>query len=452
MTKELKLPPQAKEIEANVLGVLLVVPNTADVVMRNICVNDFYAPLHQIIYKAMWKLNMRGEALDYLTVFQQINANGDKVELYELTKLTNSVIGSQYLDSWLRLIKEKSLSRQIIKETSKYNDRAYTEDQAPNEILGDLLSSINKIMQSQQSKTVETFQDVMTQAVKQMQEAAKVENAVIGITTSINSLDKITLGFSAPDLIILAAGPGEGKSTLMLNAAKAAALSGKKVCVFSLEMRNYQLMLKIFSSELDIEVSKLRSGKLTTTEWQELTALMLDKLAELQIFMNDIGGLSIIELISIVRSLKVKEGIDIVFVDYLLLLNTTGCGERFGTREEKVNYISKQLKALAMDLNIPVVALTQLSRIKEKRMYQLNDLRESGAIEQDADMVLFVYRPKYNKIDNDSKGNAYTDEDAFVIIEKNRLGATGLVPVRFKEKFNRFEDKSASKNNDDYNF
>lgn len=439
---EAKVPPQSKEVEANLLGILMVVQGTVSKTIQELKPDDFYVTLHQNIYRAIIKLHTSNEAVDMISVIEKLVELKINIEPYDVVKLTTPVVGSQSLDTYIRVVKEKSILRKIINVTSTFNSNAYDESNNPNELLGQLLSQTSAILQAQQGKNIELFADVIVKAIKQMQEASTREGNLIGIPSSIPSLSRRTLGYVAPDLTIIAAGTSEGKSTLMLNEAKKAAKEGKNVAIFSLEMSNIQLVLKIFNDELNIDMNRLRMGKLSEREWETLNGTIIDRLADLKIFMYDIGGLSIVEFQSIVQTLKAKYGPDfIVFVDYLQLMTTTGVQEKFSNREGQVSYISRQLKATCKNENIPIVALSQLKRIPDKRMYNKDDLRESGAIEQDADKIFFIYRPHYHKIYNDEDGKPYSEDDAFIQVEKERLGEIGVIPVRFNGRFSRFEDK-----------
>jgi replicative DNA helicase len=438
-----RVPPNNKELESALLGILMVYQGTVTKVINELRSEDFYVPIYAKMYETICLLHHKGHATDVLSVVEQLVSEKSNIEPYEVTKTTLKVLGPEPAETYAVNIKEKSLLRKVIKLTMEINNAAYDETNEARKVLGNLLSQTSAILQEQQGKNVELFQDVIVRAIKQMQDASVREGNLIGIPSSIPALSKLTLGYVAPDLTILAAGTSEGKSTFMLNEAKKAAKEGKNVAIFSLEMANVQLVLKIFNDELNIDMVRLRTGKLEEWEWQELYQKIVVGLSHLNIFMYDIGGLSILEFQTIIKQLKAKHGDDfIVFLDYLQLMTTTGVQEKFSNREGQISYISRQLKGTCKNENIPIVALSQLKRITEKRMYNKSDLRESGAIEQDADKIFFIYRPHYHKIYADEDGKPYTEEDAFIQVEKERLGETGVIPVRFNGRFSRFEDKS----------
>ncbi|MFA6057272.1 MAG: replicative DNA helicase [Taibaiella sp.] len=440
-----KIPPQDKEAEEAILGVLLLEPKSVDIVLPVLSVDDFYLENHGIIYNSIVKLHVKGGSIDLLTVTDELNKTSE-LELiggpYKLTQLTMDVLSSAHLLAWCMIVKEHSIKRSIIRTAGQLFADSYDPSTDALDLLSKAQLQLNNIQESFSSQKTSRFADVVFETMKEMEEAGKSDNPFLGYRTGLRSIDRVTLGLSAPDFIVMAGGTGEGKSTLALQAAMEIGINEDPVAVFNLEMKNRQIIWKVFSSLIDEEVKTIRQGKLSPEKWILLHKVINEKLANANIYLHDQGGLSIMELCSIVRTMVAKRGVKIVFIDYLQLIRG-GSEKSFGTREAEVGYISRTLKALGMELNICIVALSQLSRLERgaKRMYKLSDLRESGSIEQDADGVIFIWRPSYHGVETLKPGDIpFQEDDVLFQIEKWRLGDTGLVKGKFNGKYSRFED------------
>jgi len=444
-----KIPPQARELELVVLGAILIDSNAFNEVSSILTSECFYVPAHELIYRAYVSLNAKGMPIDVLTVNEELtmSANIDKCGgLCYINELTNSIGSSANIATHAKIIYQKYMMREAIRLSVDIIERAYDDTTDPFALIDKAQIQFAKIVDRIKSSNVVHVADVALATIKAMQENRYNQSEYLGIESGLKKIDNITYGFTNPDLIILAGGTSEGKSTLALQIAQYASLS-KKVAFFSLEMSNQQLLWKILSSEVNATITQIRRGHITDYQWRKVEGEVYDKMLNSQLYMYDEGGLSIFELISMCRNLKAKDGIDMVVIDYLQLLTATGGDMKFGIREQEINFISKKLKALAKELDIPIIALSQLSRIERgaKRLYKLSDLRESGAIEQDADGVIFVFRPHYHGIlDMSINGSDMTFDESDTIIQfaKWRLGETGVTTLRFNKEFSKFEDSN----------
>lgn len=441
-----KVPAQDREAEKAILGVMLIERDAADKVLPILSIDDFYVDAHMRIYNAAVKIHISGAIIDMVTIVDQLNKTGELEIIggaYYLAGLTNAVISSANIVIWARIVKEHSIKRAISVMAGELHEDSYNTNVDALELLSRMMLKISKVQDSFTSQQVTRISEIAMSVVMEMEEAANNDDPFLGIPCGLDSIDKVTLGFSAPDFIVLAAGPGEGKSTMMLQWALNMGIAGHAIGLFSLEMKNRQLMWKIFSSLIEEDIKTIRKGDLTPEKWHLLHTAINDKLMNANIFLQDKGGMSVIELCSVVRTLVAKHGIKGICIDYLQLL-TAGTERGWGTRESEVNFISKQLKQLAMELNIFVIALSQMSRMEKgtPRMYKISDLRESGAIEQDADGVMFIWRPAYHNVQTLKAGDTpFADNDVLFYTAKWRLGDTGTVPLKFNGKYSRFEDK-----------
>lgn len=441
------IPPQALELEDIVLGAILLEAEAINYIAGILTVDCFYSPKNKIIYQACIDLFTKNQPIDLATVVEQLKRNGILEQAggaYEIALLTNNICSTSNIESHAKILYEKYMKRESIRLSNEIIRSAYSDTVDAFDLIDKAQIDFSRITEKIKSNKVTHISSIAFEVIKEMRENSLNNKPYLGLTSGLEKIDNITLGFCNPDLIIIAGGTGEGKSTLSLQIAQHVSMT-KTVAVFSLEMSNKQLVWKVFSSHVNASVGDIRKGKLDNNQWKKLEGDSYNRLEESKLYLYDQGGMSIFDLISICRSMKSKVGLDMIVVDYLQLLNANGGSMKFGIREQEINYISKQLKALAKELDIPVIALSQLSRIEKgaKRMYRLSDLRESGAIEQDADGVIFVFRPHYHGIDSMSIGGedmVFAEDDTIIQFAKWRLGETGITRLKFNKSSSRFED------------
>lgn len=441
-----KVPPQAPDLEAAVLGTLMLESEAADAVLPLLKTPEcLYVPANQKVYAAIQSLYRKGSAIDLLTVTEELRKTGDLEDvggMYYLTTLTADVATSAHLDSHVRIVLEKYMQREIIRIAGEAMNAAYEGADDVFDQLDAVQQDFALVNDSIRTSNIKSFGASLKATIADMQEAHDRGGDLLGYSTGLTKLDAITAGLSAPDLITLAAGTGEGKTTFALNLAQHIAASGTPVGFFSLEMRDRQLVWKVLSGELQEQIKNIRRGDIGTEKWHRLHGMK--QLFSLPLYMYDKGGVNITELKAVARNMYKKMGVRALFIDYVQLVRATP-GKRHGTREQEVNEVSKELKALAMDLDIPIVMLSQLNRLEKgvKRMYRLSDLRESGALEQDSDGVIFIYRPTEHgqaEMEIEEQKQHCTETDAVIDIAKWRLGQTGMFRVRFDGAFNKFSD------------
>lgn len=441
------VPPQAVELEQAVLGAIMLKRDKLDEVVRILKTPEtFYTDANQKVYEAILDLIQRGEMVDLLTVTNRLRIRGN-LEIvggaHYVMGLTMNVVSAAHVETHARLVMEKFMQREIIRISGEAIQRAYNDDKDAFENLEIAQYQLGAITDHIRSGTIKSIGQSLTATVQEMYTASLNPSDMLGLPTGISKFDLVTLGLTAPDLIVLAGGTGEGKTTLALNIAEHIAQTTGPIGFFSLEMKDRQLIWKILSGRIREQIKDIRKGNFSQEKWNQLNREVVPALKKLGIYMYDVGGLNIVELKAIARTMKKKHGIKALFIDYIQLVRAAG--KRFGSREEEVNYVSKELKALAMELEVPIIALSQLSRLEKgtKRMYRLSDLRESGAIEQDADGVVFVYRPTVHdqvEMNIDGQHCRFTETDALIVIEKWRLGETANILVRFDGAFNKFSD------------
>ncbi|APG58946.1 replicative DNA helicase [Christiangramia salexigens] len=446
-----KLPPQAVDLEEVVLGAMMIDKKGVDEIIDILQPEAFYKTAHNYIYEAIKKLFDNSEAIDLLTVSNQLKKDGkfDKVGGdYYLIQLTQKVSSSAHIEFHARIILQKYIQRSLIKISNEIIEEAFDEGADVFDLLDNAEAKLYEVTQGNIKRSTETAQSLVIQAKKKIQEISNKEG-LSGVPSGFEKLDELTSGWQPSDLIIVAARPGMGKTALTLSMARNIAVDqGIPVAFFSLEMASVQLITRLISSETGLSSEKLRTGKLEQHEWEQLNVKVKD-LEKAPLFIDDTPSLSIFDLRAKARRLASQHGIRMIVIDYLQLM-TAGGGQKGGNREQEISTISRNLKALAKELNVPVIALSQLSRAVETRGGSkrplLSDLRESGAIEQDADIVSFIYRPEYYKIEEwDDEERTPTQGQAEFIVAKHRNG--GLENIRLKfigelGKFDNLEDFS----------
>ncbi len=440
-----KLPPQAKNLEEAVLGAIMLERDALTVVMDILRSDSFYSNAHQVIFKAMIRLFERSHPIDMLTVTEELKKEGDLEAAggpYYLVELTNKVASAANIEYHARLISQKFIQRELINTSSKIIKIAYEDTTDVFELLDDAEQGLFAIAQQNMSRTIESMGSLASKAVKQLEELKNREDGLTGVPTGFTDLDRLTSGWQPSDLVIIAARPGMGKTSLVLSMAKNAAMDFKKgVAIFSLEMSSLQLAQRIISMDAQVSGHKMRNGQLEDYEWEKLYN-SIERVSDAPIFIDDTPGINIFELRAKCRRLKMQHDIQLVIIDYLQLMSGGSDNQR-GNREQEVSAISRALKGLAKELNVPVISLSQLSRAVEIRggskRPQLSDLRESGSIEQDADQVAFIYRPEYYDILEDEEGMSLKGI-AEVIMAKNRHGKLDTIRMKFEAEYARFAD------------
>ncbi|UMB54671.1 replicative DNA helicase [Lutibacter sp. A64] len=430
-----KLPPQAVDLEEAVLGAMMIDKKGVDDVIDILHPEVFYKETHQYIYEAIYALFQNSEPTDLLTVSNQLRKSG-KLELvggdFYLVGLTQKVSSSAHIEFHARIILQKYIQRKLISISAEIIEEAYDETVDVFDLLDDAETKLFEVTQGNLKKGSEDAQGLVTQAIKKIQEISN-KSGMSGVATGFTRLDELTSGWQPSDLVILAARPGMGKTAFVMSMAKNMAIDfGTPAAIFSLEMSSVQLITRMISSETGISSGKLRKGNLEPHEWEQLN-VKVKNLSKAPIFIDDTPSLSIFDLRAKARRLASQHGIKIIIIDYLQLM-TAGSSSN-GNREQEISTISRNLKALAKELSIPVIALSQLSRAVETRGGSkrplLSDLRESGAIEQDADIVSFIFRPEYYGLTEwDDEERTPCEGQAEFIVAKHRNG--GLENIRLK--------------------
>lgn len=451
------LPPQALDVERNVIGALLIDVDAINAVGEILEPDTFYDPRHQKVYEAVMTLNSAQNPIDITTVAEQLKHDGNLKDvggLPYLLELSNRVSSSAHIEYYARILVHKSLARRLITFAGKVETRAFDETTDVDDLMQDTESELFEISKKNQKQDYTHIAPVVSQAIEIIQKLKGTEGGLTGVPTGFGALDKITAGWQDSDLVIIAGRPAMGKTTFALSLAKNAAVDrGVPVAVFSLEMTNVQLVNRLISNVCEIEGTKILNGQLDDYEFARLDKYT-GKLTEAPIYIDETPSLRIMELRSKARRLVQDKGVKLIIIDYLQLMSARTNG--FGSRQEEVATISRQLKGLAKELNIPILALSQLNRGVDQRISdgdagsegkepKLSDLRESGAIEQDADMVMFVHRPEVYKIFQDSHGNDMRGK-AKIIIAKHRKGGTGDVWLKFDGKYTRFTNLGSGGN------
>ncbi|MEO6812781.1 MAG: replicative DNA helicase [Ginsengibacter sp.] len=448
-----KVPPQAKELEEAVLGAVMLEKNAFDVVVEILKPECFYVEAHQRIFRTMQGLQQKNSPIDLLTVVEELKFR-EELDLvggpFYITKLTNSVVSSANIEIHARIILQKFIQRELIKISSEIIGDAYEDSTDVFELLDMAESKLFEITNNHLKRDYASIDTVLVKTIQRIEDLRTRQDEITGVPSGYESLDRITYGWQAGDLIVLAARPSVGKTAFALNLARNAALHPTKptaVGFFSLEMSASQLVQRILSAESEIWLEKIARGRLEEHEMKQLYKKGIDKLASAPIHIDDTAALNIFELRAKCRRLKNKHNVGLIIIDYLQLMSGTG-ENRNGNREQEISRISRDLKGLAKELQIPIIALSQLSREVEKRkegnkMPQLSDLRESGAIEQDADMVMFLYRPEYHDIHTNEMGES-NKGDTDVRIAKHRNGQLETIKLTALLHIQKFIEREGS--------
>lgn len=441
-----KIPPQALDLEEAVLGALMLEKDALTEVVDVLRPESFYHERHQHIYRAILSLFTKSEPVDLLTVTNRLRENGELEKAggaFYITQLTTKINSAANIEYHSRIIAENSIKRDLITVSSEIQREAFEVTTDVFELLDKTEQALFEISESNIRKNYSDIRSVMREALQLLETKKDNTNGLTGVPAGFSALDRITGGWQFSDLIIIAARPGMGKTAFILSAVRNAAVDfGMGCAVFSLEMSSVQLINRLISAEAELESDKIRKGNLAEHEWVQLHH-KISKLSEAPIFIDDTPALSILELRAKCRRLKAQHDIQLIVIDYLQLMSGDTGARKSGNREQEIASISRALKGIAKELNVPVIALSQLSRAVETRggdkRPQLSDLRESGSIEQDADQVLFLYRPEYYGITEAEDGTPLTGTGE-VIIAKNRHGSIEDVRLRFIGKYTKFCD------------
>ncbi len=439
-----RVQPQAVDLEEGVLGALMIDNNAVNDVIEILSPESFYKDAHKRIYACIMELFQDSEPIDILTVTMKLKQKGELSLIGSkdyISRLTNRVGSSANVEFHARIISQKHILRELIRISSDTIRNAFDETTDVFDLLDRAESELYGVAEGNIRKNYDSMSTIMRQALEEIDKARQNTDGISGIATGFRDLDKITSGWQRSDMIVLAARPGMGKTAFVLSMARNIAVDfDTPVAVFSLEMSSVQLVNRLIASEAEISAEKLRKGNLADYEYEQLHA-RIDKLSTAPIFIDDTPGLSIFELRAKARRLKQQHDIDLIIIDYLQLMS--GGSSTKGNREQEISSISRSIKEIAKELNIPIIALSQLSRSVESRGGDkrplLSDLRESGAIEQDADIVSFIYRPEYYKLDTWEDGSPCQGQ-AELVIAKHRNGSLENIRMRFIGHLARFDN------------
>ena len=440
-----KLQPQDTDLEEAVLGALMLEKDAYVVVCDILKPESFYDVRNQKIYSSIQTLGAMQRPIDMLTVTEQLRLDGNLDDVggaLRISELTGRVSSAANVEYHARIIAQKYLARELISFCSSIETKAFDESNDVDDLLQEAEGRLFEITQHNVKKDVTQIDPVISEAIKKIEDAANRESGLSGLQTGYHDLDKMTSGWQESDLIIIAARPAMGKTAFVLSMAKNMSVNfNTPVAIFSLEMSNIQLVNRLISNVCELEGGKIKSGQLSQLEWDKLMN-KIKLLYSAPLYVDDTPSLSVFELRTKARRLVREHGVKMIIIDYLQLMNASGM--KFGSREQEVSMISRSLKQLAKELSIPIIALSQLNRSVENRTDgkrpQLSDLRESGAIEQDADIVCFIHRPEYyTKASEDSEGNDIRGLAEF-ILAKHRSGSVGDVKMRFVGSYARFDN------------
>ncbi|MFN5148701.1 MAG: replicative DNA helicase [Flavobacteriia bacterium] len=440
-----KVPPQAVDLEQAVLGAMMLEKNAVTDTIDILKPNSFYDPKHQYIYAAIRDLFGSSSPVDLLTVTNKLKQKGELEAAggaVYISQLTGRVASTAHVEYHARVISEKHIKRELIRMSSEVIRDAYDDTNDVFDVLNKAEGELFQIAENNMGKNVETMTSAVRQAIEEIEKASQNSDGISGVPTGFHDLDKLTSGWQRSDMIVIAARPAMGKTAFVLSMARNSAVDyNMGVAIFSLEMSSVQLVKRLIASEARLSAEKLRKGDLREHEFQQLHS-RITKLATAPIFIDDTPGISVFDLRAKCRRLKMQHNIDMVIIDYLQLM-TAGGSKGSGNREQEISTISRSIKEIAKELNVPIIALSQLSRSVEQRGGDkrpvLSDLRESGAIEQDADIVSFIYRPEYYGFIQDEEGNSNQGVGE-IIVAKHRNGALDRVRLRFIGEYARFDN------------
>ena len=433
-----RIPPNSKEAEQSVIGSMIMDAEAISIASELLTAEDFYNKSYGLIFSAMVELYFEGKAVDIVTLSERLKEKNAPPEVSSLDFVGDLLIAvptSANIREYAQIVKDKSVLRNVIKVTDEINKSCYTGAEKTENILENAEKRVFDLVQKRGSlNDCMPIKDVVLEAISRVEAAAKTGGNITGIATGFADLDYKTAGLQRSDLILIAARPSMGKTAFALNIAQHIAIKSHiTTAIFSLEMSQVQLVNRLLSLESNVNSQGLRTGKLSDSDWNKLLASG-SRIGTSNLIIDDTPGISVAELRSKCRKYKAEQGLDVVIIDYLQLM--TGSGKT-DSRQQEISDISRSLKALARELNVPVIALSQLSRAVEQRpdhRPMLSDLRESGAIEQDADVVMFIYRDDYYNKDTDKKGISE------IIIAKQRNGPIGTVELAWLPDYTKFVD------------
>lgn len=430
-----KVPPQSLEAEQSVLGAMMLEPEAGSSVFEILQPDDFYRDNHRLIFVAIRDLFERGDPVDLVSVAETLRQSGRLEQvggIATISQMARSVPSAVNVDYYARVVSEKSLLRQLIRTAGKIADKGYEPGEEATSLLEEAEKMIMDLSQRQIKEGFEPIRNILLNTFEKIELLYANKGSLTGVPTYFAELDRMTSGWQPSDLIIIAARPSMGKTALVLNMAQNAAVRAKvPVAVFSLEMSKEQLVQRMLCSEAMVDQQRVRTGDLLDTDWPKLTRAV-GPLSEASIFIDDTVAISLAELRSKARRLKMEHGLGLIVIDYLQLMSL---GRRSESRQQEVAQISRGLKGIARELSVPVIALSQLNRGVEQRQDKrpiMSDLLESGAIEADADVISFIYRDEYYNPESDKKGIAE------IIIAKHRNGPVGAVELGYLKEFTKF--------------
>lgn len=430
-----KMPPYNMEAEQAVLGSMMIDREAIYTAMEILLPDDFYKEAHQIIYNTILNLNNRGEPIDMITLTEELRQQGNLEKIGgigHIAAVANTVPTAANTPYYAEIVKEKAILRSLIHVSRTIANLCYEGQQETNELLDKSEKMVMEIAEQRSTSNIIPFKQALSDTLEKIEVLSKKKGKITGVPSSFTDLDSMTSGWQQSDLIILAARPAMGKTSFGLNIAQnAATRANVPVAIFSLEMSREQLVQRLLSSEAMIDQHKLRTGRLQDEDWIRLTKAV-QPLSMAHIYIDDTPAISVLELRAKARRLKMEKGLGLIIIDYLQLMQL---GKKNESRQQEISEISRSLKALARELDVPIVALSQLSRAVEQTQDKrpaLSHLRESGALEQDADLVMFIYREEYYYPDSDKPGIAE------IIIAKHRNGPTGVVELGFIKEFTKF--------------
>ena len=433
-----RVPPHNHEAEQSVIGAIFLEPQALITASEILMPDDFYRTAHQKIFQTMLRLSDQGKAIDVVTVTEELSAKKELEDvggLSYLSELANAVPTAANISHYAKIVEEKSILRRLIRTATKIVEDGYTREDEVEALLSEAEKKMMEVANRKNAGDFKHVKDVLVQTYDNIEKLQAREGEITGIPTGFRDLDSITAGFQRNDLIIVAARPSVGKTAFALNMAQSVAVKAREnVAIFSLEMGADQLVMRMLCAEGNIDAQVLRTGALQEEDWRKLTMAM-GSLSNSGIFIDDTPGVRVNEIRAKCRRLAQEQGLGMIMIDYLQLIQ--GSGKPGENRQQEVSEISRSLKGLARELKVPVIALSQLSRGVEQRQDKrpmMSDLRESGSIEQDADIVAFLYRDDYYDKESESKNQIE------IILAKQRNGPTGTVTLAFKKEFNKFLD------------